>query len=665
MERLALITIILPFVGAFIVGLNKQSFPKIATIFAALATLGTLAVAGQWYANGAQSVTYDLVKFGDTAIFGVTLDAVSTLIAFAVVGLGFLICLYSCGYLTDKNREHPHNGLPRFYAFLLIFIGAMAGLVYSSTLAGQLLFFEITGGCSWALISYYQSQKAMAAAMKALIITHVGSLGLYLAAAYLFSQSGTFSITALEHLAPEAKTIVLFGVMFAAWGKSAQLPMQIWLPNAMEAPTPVSAYLHAASMVKVGVYIFARSVMSAGEIPHVVGEVGIVMAMITLIYGFLMYLPQADLKRLLAYSTITQLSYIFIGLSLAALGSKLAFVAAIAYIFNHAFAKSLFFLVAGSLSYATGTRSMPRLQGIMRTMPVVGTGFGIAALAIAGVPPFNGFFSKFPLFAAWGKSAQLPMQIWLPNAMEAPTPVSAYLHAASMVKVGVYIFARSVMSAGEIPHIVGEVGIVMAMITLIYGFLMYLPQADLKRLLAYSTITQLSYIFIGLSLAALGSKLAFVAAIAYIFNHAFAKSLFFLVAGSLSYATGTRSMPRLQGIMRTMPVVGTGFGIAALAIAGVPPFNGFFSKFPLFAAGFDLGQEYSWVTWLMVIALIESTATFVWLLYKFGQCVIGKPSEDVQNAQPLPFSMTFVLVILMVMSVCSSFIAAYWLGLAG
>lgn len=481
MERLALITIILPFVGAFIVGLNKQSFPKIATIFAALATLGTLAVAEQWYANGAQSVTYDLVKFGDTAIFGVTLDAVSTLIAFAVVGLGFLICLYSCGYLTDKNREHPHNGLPRFYAFLLIFIGAMAGLVYSSTLAGQLLFFEITGGCSWALISYYQSQKAMAAAMKALIITHVGSLGLYLAAAYLFSQSGTFSITALEHLAPEAKTVVLFGVMFAAWGKSAQLPMQIWLPNAMEAPTPVSAYLHAASMVKVGVYIFARSVMSAGEIPHIVGEVGIVMAMITLIYGFLMYLPQADLKRLLAYSTITQLSYIFIGLSLAALGSKLAFVAAIAYIFNHAFAKSLFFLVAGSLSYSTGTRSMPRLQGIMRTMPVVGTGFGIAALAIAGVPPFNGFFSKFPLFAA----------------------------------------------------------------------------------------------------------------------------------------------------------------------------------------GFDLGQEYSWVTWLMVIALIESTATFVWLLYKFGQCVIGKPSEDVQNAQPLPFSMTFVLVILMVMSVCSSFIAAYWLGLAG
>lgn len=479
MENLALITIALPFIGAFLVGLNKNPviFPKLATLFAALATIGTLALAQQWYASGQTSLTYNIVAFGDTVIFGLTLDAVSTLICFAVVALGFLIILYSCGYLTEKNREHSHPPLPRFYAFLLIFVGAMAGLVLSSTLIGQLLFFEITGACSWSLISYYQTPKAQAAAMKALIITHIGSLGLYVAAAYLFSQSGTFSVTALEQLDPSSKNIVLFGVMFAAWGKSAQLPMQIWLPNAMEAPTPVSAYLHAASMVKVGVYIFARAVMSAGEIPAIVGQVGLIMAMITLVYGFLMYLPQTDLKRLLAYSTITQLSYIFIGLSLTALGSKLAFVAAIAYIFNHAFAKSLFFLVAGSLAYATGTREMPRLKGIIHTMPIVGTGFGVAALAISGVPPFNGFFSKFPLFAA----------------------------------------------------------------------------------------------------------------------------------------------------------------------------------------GFDLGTESTWITVMMVIALIESTATFVWLLYKFGHCVIGKPSDDVVKAQTLPISMTFVLVVLMVMSVCSSFIAAYWL----
>ena len=149
------------------------------------------------------------------------------------------------------------------------------------------------------------------------------------------------------------------------------------------------------------------------------------------------------------------------------------------------------------------------------------------------------------------------MQIWLPNAMEAPTPVSAYLHAASMV-VGAGI--SPVLSGGLIPHIVGEVGIIMAMITLIYGFLMYLPQTDLKRLLAYSTITQLSYIFIGISLAALGSKLAFVAAISYIFNHAF-KSLFSWSRG-LRVMTGTLFYYYPRRIARTMPVVGAGFGVA-------------------------------------------------------------------------------------------------------
>ncbi|BDY53646.1 hypothetical protein OkiPb00121_15300 [Escherichia coli] len=135
---------------------------------------------------------------------------------------------------------------------MLLFIGAMAGLVLSSTLLGQLLFFEITGGCSWALISYYQSDKAQRSALKALLITHIGSLGLYLAAATLFLQTGTFVLSAMSELHGDARYLVYGGILFAAWGKSAQLPMQAWLPDAMEAPTPISAYLHAASMVKVG-----------------------------------------------------------------------------------------------------------------------------------------------------------------------------------------------------------------------------------------------------------------------------------------------------------------------------------------------------------------------------------------------------------------------------
>ena len=162
----------------------------------------------------------------------------------------------------------------------------------------------------------------------------------------------------------------------------------------MEAPTPISAYLHAASMVKVGVYIFARAIIDGGNIPHVIGGVGMVMALVIILYGFLMYLPQQDMKRLLAWSTITQLGWMFFGLSLSIFGSRLALEGSIAYIVNHAFAKSLFFLVAGALSYSCGTRLLPRLRGVLHTLPLPGVGFCVAALAITGVPPFNGLDRK-------------------------------------------------------------------------------------------------------------------------------------------------------------------------------------------------------------------------------------------------------------------------------
>lgn len=411
MENLALTTLLLPFIGALVVSLAPQKqAARLGTLFAGLATLAMLALNAAFYCSGKTATLIPLASIGDTALFGFVIDRVSTLILFVVVFLGLLVALYSTGYLTAQNREHPHDGGNRYYAFLLIFIGAMSGLVLSATILGQLLFFEITGGCSWALISYYQSEKAQRSALKALLITHLASLGLYLAAATLFLQTGTFALSAMSQLEGDARYLVYGGILFAAWGKSAQLPLQAWLPDAMEAPTPVSAYLHAASMVKVGVYIFARAILDGGNVPTAIGWVGVIMALVTLIYGFLMYLPQQDMKRLLAWSTITQLAYIFLALSLSVFGSPLAFSGGIAYIVNHAFAKSLFFLVAGALSYSCGTRLLPRLRGVFTTLPLVGVGFCVAALAITGVPPFNGFFSKYPLFAA---GFALSSQHWL------------------------------------------------------------------------------------------------------------------------------------------------------------------------------------------------------------------------------------------------------------
>ncbi|BES17382.1 hydrogenase 4 subunit HyfD [Escherichia fergusonii] len=401
MENLALTTLLLPFIGALVVSLSPQRHAaKLGTLFASLTTICLISLEAAFYQSGKSAVTLPLAQVGDMALFGLVIDKVSTLVLFVVVFLGLLVTIYSTGYLTDKNREHPHQGSNRYYAFLLVFIGAMSGLVLSSTILGQLLFFEITGGCSWALIGYYQSDKAQRSAMKALLMTHVGSLGLYIAAATLFLHTGTFALAALSDIHGDARYLVYGGILFAAWGKSAQLPLQAWLPDAMEAPTPISAYLHAASMVKVGVYIYARAILDGGNIPIEIGMIGLVMALATIIYGFMMYLPQQDMKRLLAWSTITQLGWMFFGLSLSIFGSPLAFIGSIAYLVNHAFAKSLFFLIAGSLSFSCGTRMLPKLRGVLRILPLAGIGFCVAALAITGVPPFNGFFSKYPLFAA-------------------------------------------------------------------------------------------------------------------------------------------------------------------------------------------------------------------------------------------------------------------------
>ena len=318
---------------------SSATIPSTGAVrWSSLTTLCMLSLISAFYQADKVAVTLTLVNVGDVALFGLVIDRVSTLILFVVVFLGLLVTIYSTGYLTDKNREHPHNGTNRYYAFLLVFIGAMS---------------ELHG---------------------------------------------------------DARYLVYGGILFAAWGKSAQLPMQAWLPDAMEAPTPISAYLHAASMVKVGVYIFARAIIDGGNIPHVIGGVGMVMALVTILYGFLMYLPQQDMKRLLAWSTITQLGWMFFGLSLSIFGSRLALEGSIAYIVNHAFAKSLFFLVAGALSYSCGTRLLPRLRGVLHTLPLPGVGFCVAALAITGVPPFNGFFSKFPLFAA---GFALSVEYWI------------------------------------------------------------------------------------------------------------------------------------------------------------------------------------------------------------------------------------------------------------
>jgi hydrogenase-4 component D len=401
MVTFVLASFLIPFAGGLLTLVIPNRWVKSFSQFTALLAFAcSLLILIDSALVGQASITAELASIAGIPVFGVVVDKVSALVGLAVILVGFLIVVYSAGYLSPGNREHPEVEVKRrFYFFLLVFIGSMAGLVYSSTMLGLLVFFELTGVCSWGLIGYYDDARARKAAMKAIITTQVASLGLYVATAVFFLASGTFDLSALAGLTENAKIMIFVGILIAAWGKSAQLPFHFWLPDAMAAPTPISAYLHAASMVKVGVYILARCLISAGSVPHIIGTIGALMAIITMLYGFVMYFPQKDMKRLLAYSTITQLSYIFLALSISIFGSTMAFNGAVAHIFNHAFAKSLFFLVAGALSYAAGTKMLPSLRGIMSKMPLVGISFLFATLAVSGVPPFNGFFSKFSILA--------------------------------------------------------------------------------------------------------------------------------------------------------------------------------------------------------------------------------------------------------------------------
>lgn len=401
------LSIIIPFVIALLIAVNPRKYDKALCITgAAIASACTLIVMALFAAGGMQTVTISWLTIGGVTIMGWVFDKVSVLLAPTFVIIGLLVVIYSTAYMSPLNREHPDEPRRRFYAFMIMFIAAMAGVVYSSTLIGMLVFFEITGACSFALIGYYDTEIARKSALKALIVTHIASLGLYLATCLLFWQTGSFEATAIAQLSQGWKTFVVLCILFAAWGKSAQVPFYMWLPSAMNAPTPVSAYLHGASMVKVGVAIFARTLISAGPVSEAVGWVVVIGGIVTCIFAFFMYLPQKDLKRLLAFSTISQLSYIFLAFGFYIFGSDMSFTGGVMHIFNHAWTKTLFFLLAGAFSYCAGTRLLPKLRGVLKKSPLMGVAFAVAALAIAGCPPLNGFFSKFYIFAGGFQIAQ-------------------------------------------------------------------------------------------------------------------------------------------------------------------------------------------------------------------------------------------------------------------
>jgi NADH-quinone oxidoreductase subunit L len=428
---LALLTVLLP-AASFVVlavafPLRRSGRP--AGYLSILASAGALAAAIQAHrlmpVEGFTRVLWEWLpaEAGPLATVGVLADFDSTMMLVLVTFVSFLVQVYSLGYLADE----PPASLGRYYAYQSLFAFSMIGLVLAPNFVQLFICWELVGLCSYLLIGYwYQRPEAARAAVKAFWTTKAGDVGLLIGIVLLWRQAGTFDFTQLLQLVDsgllpvEGLGLITFCIYLGAVGKSAQFPLHVWLPDAMEGPTPVSALIHAATMVTAGVYLLTRTIWLFRLTPEVLAVVGWVGAFTALLAATLACV-QSDIKRVLAYSTVSQLGYM-----MAAIGA--GFVGAgFLHLLTHGVFKALLFLAAGAVIHAVGTNDIFAMGGLARRMPQTLIVFLIGTLSLAGIPFFAGFFSKEEVLGAVWLGG-----LWVPFIM---LVLAAFLTAFYMFRV--------------------------------------------------------------------------------------------------------------------------------------------------------------------------------------------------------------------------------------
>jgi NADH-quinone oxidoreductase subunit L len=402
-EELLWAIMLCPLVAWGLIALYVRKIPLAAGWLAILGVgaacvLSYVALFNVMDADGGVAVhSHEWFSAGDLQVnLGVRIDGLTAVMLVVVTTVAFLVQVYSTGYMQGDH------GYGRYFAHMCLFTTSMLGLVLADNLFQLFIFWELVGLCSYLLIGFwFHKPSAAAAAKKAFIVTRIGDLGLLAALLLVWTRAETFDITAIQEWAasgePEGYIVTLFalGLFAGAAGKSAQFPLHVWLPDAMEGPTPVSALIHAATMVAAGVYLVARF-FPVFEASHDAADVVAWIGAVTAIVAATIALVQTDFKRVLAYSTVSQLGYMM--LALGAFG----YVAAIFHLFTHAFFKALLFLGSGSVNHATNTFDMRQMGGLKKYMPVTYWTFVIGSLSLAGIFPLAGFWSKDEiLLDAW------------------------------------------------------------------------------------------------------------------------------------------------------------------------------------------------------------------------------------------------------------------------
>jgi multicomponent Na+:H+ antiporter subunit A len=363
-------------------------------------------------------------------------DGLSTIFAVLIAFIGTLIVLYATAYF----EHHQHRG--RFFVTLFAFMGSMLGLVLSDNVIALFVFWELTGFTSYLLIGFdHERPEARRAATQALIVTGGGGLALLAAAILLVQARGTASLAELVNsgsLVGDPRYVGIVSLLLvAAFTKSAQFPFHFWLPNAMQAPTPVSAYLHSATMVKAGVYLVARMTPIAGGSTTWTTTIAVIAA-VTMLIGACRAMLETDLKGVLAYSTISALGILML---LFGLGTPQAATAGVAYLLAHACYKGALFLVAGAVEHETGTRDVPSLGGLRRAMPATALSAALAAASMAGIPLFFGFIAKEQFYDS-ARMAGLP-GLWSGVLTALAVVASVCLGAAGFIAGLAPFFGRS------------------------------------------------------------------------------------------------------------------------------------------------------------------------------------------------------------------------------
>ncbi len=352
-------------------------------------------------------ITVPWFQLGEKTInIGATFTPLQVVMLLIVTLVSFLVQLYSLGYMQDDKRSNT------FFAYLSLFTFSMLGLVIASNLLEFYFFWELVGVCSFLLVGFYfYKEEAKRAAKKAFIVTRIGDIGLFIAICLIFWQVGSFEFEAVKQavstgiLSGEMLTLVAILIFFGAVGKSGQFPLHTWLPDAMEGPTPVSALIHAATMVAAGVFLVAETFWLFVE-SHTALTVVSYVGGFTALFAAVIALTQTDIKRVLAYSTVSQLGYMILGLG------SMGFGASTFHLMTHAFFKALLFLAAGAVIVTLShEQDIRKMGGLWKRHRWLGITFLIGCLSISGIPPFSGFFSKDEIFLAVYQSGRIDLFI--------------------------------------------------------------------------------------------------------------------------------------------------------------------------------------------------------------------------------------------------------------